>query len=235
MKTSRFLVWICTLLCSLTASYSQNLGTLKAGISGNIGREYYKIRHRDFAQEFFSSDSKTSDLSVGASLWLEKTLSKHFSIVSEFDYHYAKTNDNVVVGTLSRIAGPIKETYHSIALTAGGRYYLPIDGNLRVFADAGIKVDKMIHFQFRHAHLTSSTSMPDHYGFANPGMIGSVGFFKGRWGLAIQYEYYLRQSESKIVAYEAHILQRKRTVSRQDILLKLNYALLRTKMGRKCL
>ena len=229
MMTSRFPVWICALLSTLSASYSQDVRTLKAGISGNIGGEYYNIRHKDYAQELSSSESKTSDLSIGAGLWLEKPFSKHFSIVSQFDYHYAKTNDNVVIVTLSAIPGPKKESYHSIALTTNARYYLPIYGDFHVFADAGIKVDKMIHFQFHHAHLKSSASMPDYYGFVNPGMIGSVGFSKGRWGLAVQYEYYLGKSESKIVDHETNMVQSKRAVSRQDILLKLNYALLRAK------
>jgi hypothetical protein len=173
------------LINTLATPDSKNAqGRLRVGLSGNFGKEYFKIKSHDYIVNNSKSQSQSSNIAIGSGIWLEKPLAKRISIIPEVGYHFVSVNDKVIVDQVAAIPGEVKETFHSLFLGVNARYYLFIRNDFRVFADAGLKVDKTLYFKFQHSRTGAATrSMPDDFRFANPGALGGIGISKARWGV----------------------------------------------------
>lgn len=228
---NRIALAICFCLSISGAAVAQAQEKLKVGLAMNMGRDFFEIKTEDFLAANIRKESISSAFSAGGGIWLEKFLYRRFSLIPKIEYHLIKVNNNVVEGSVAAIPGPIKESHHSVVLGMHVRYYIPLTDDLRIFTDAGIELDKMVHFRFQHRHLVSTNTMPDYFGFANPGLSGSVGFNKGRWALSVQYHRYLAKSESQIIHSETGAQMMKRAVSRQNTLVRLSYTLWQNNAG----
>jgi hypothetical protein len=208
---------------------SQGSEKLRIELAASFGQEFFKIKAEDFVTGKVREETKSSTMALGGGIWLEKFVSRRFSLMPQIDYHFIKVNDNVNEGNISAIPGPIRETYHSLALGLSGRYYLPFADGFRLSVDAGVKADKMLYFRFQHAHIISTRAMPDYYGFANPGLTAGFGTNKGRWALSVHYQCYFTRSESKLINPETGVQMAIRTISRQNTLIRLTYSIWQAK------
>ncbi|MCF2488014.1 outer membrane beta-barrel protein [Dyadobacter sp. CY347] len=199
MKKKLFLHLVAMLLLQTVAMeyvYAQGAGKWNFGVSVGLTSERFKVT-RDFKNQTQVVSTQAYNVSswsnFGGALWAERMLSPTWSLVPQFGYQIVRIKDNVLSGGLSKSGSgdDLKETHHYVSLALHLRKYFVSNSRLRLFADAGIKADRLVCFKNEYWRYNNETWKPTLLNNINPAIIFATGIRRGRWSLSAEYQYFL--------------------------------------------
>lgn len=176
--------------------YAQEVNKWSFGVSGGLTSERFGVTRNFNAQNQTVSTQgyrANSWSNYGGALWAERKLSATWSLIPQFGYQFVHIKDNIVSGGLSRsgIGDDLKETHHYASVALHLRKYFAINSKLRLFADAGVKADRMVCFKNEHWRYENEIWNPTISNNINPAVVLAAGIRRGRWALSAEFQYFL--------------------------------------------
>jgi hypothetical protein len=152
---------------------------------------------RDFKNQnqiISTQDYKASSpFNFGGVLWVERKLSPTWSLVPQFGYQIVHVKDNVLSGGLSKSGSgdDIKETHHYASIALHLRKYFQLASKWELFADAGVKADRLVRFKNEYWRYKNETWKPTILNNIDPAIAYAAGIGQGRWAFSVEYQYFL--------------------------------------------
>jgi hypothetical protein len=210
---------------------AQSSSSWSYGIASQYSFETHTLNWTSYPQGEPTQRSKnkfTPAFAGGAGIWTEKKISNVFSIYSRLDYHYLRFDDQYLSGWYIKVGGGrnYQEWHNSLSLSLHGRFYIPTKSKLKVYFDAGAKVDRMVKFRSRYAHFDFRRWNPQYMNAVSPALIGAIGIQYGHLGLSLESQNYIwNDALTEDLAARERQQMFSRDVSRRNLTLNLSYRL----------
>jgi hypothetical protein len=216
-------------IINLDSAYSQQVKKFTFGVSAGITAERFGVtRNFKYSDQTISSQiyNAGSWSNFGGALWAERALSSSWSLIAESGAEFVHVRENILSGGLSKSGSgvDIKETHHYVSGALYLRKYFLPDSKIRLFADLGIKADKLVRFKNEYWRYKNNVWNPSSNNI-NPAISLAVGIKQGRWAFSAQYHYFLGTPLDKRYRNTLDINGMETILKRQSVAIKAAYTI----------
>lgn len=224
MKTKTKLFAIAVIGLSSVQVFAQKVSRWDVGFSTKVGIEHFSVKTIQQGNE--GRESFNSDYALSGGFWAERRFGARFSAVSDLNYFHVKSSYNVFTGGMSKDNyGDIMENHSYASIDGKGRVYFAEKSNRKLFAEAGLKLDRMLLFKNSVRQGENKVWNPKNLDQLNTGLLIGFGCSIGRWRIFGEYQHNLGTSFSKNYRDIQQNMGVETKIGRQSYLLGTSFAL----------